>query len=334
MKYTFELKSFTSSQAIGFTNALKLYNDNVEPEYRTESNEIIYWLDNFEKTYRNPFYILGLYLNKTLVGFCEMVYFKEEKIVIVDYIVIEKLYRRNSAFYQFTDLISKFIADTGLDFLYVICEVGCYFDNGEPTENSKTLIRLLKMNHFGVVKTPYYVPRLGIKNYESEMRAVLMIYSNNEIKQIKKETYLFIVDLVYYKYYQKWYDKFLNKEEKQEYKMILDALFNNIKNTVKNKESIEINGFHNLLPINPIDFAEIKNRKSIKIISFIALFFVFLFLFGVAGLIIQRKWGVDLSAQSLIITLALFFSLFITSIFFENKSNFISNIIDKLIDKI
>ena len=334
MKTTYELKAFKNSTSPDLTKALKLYSDNIEPEYRTDTNEIIFWIDNFQKRFNDEFYILGLYLNGVLIGFTEIAFFKEEKFVEVDYLVIEKNHRKNNTFYEFLDKINDFLFKENIVFDYIICEVGCYFENMQPTESSKTLIRLLKMSHFGVIKCSYYVPRLGKINYESQMRAILMIYGTNDIKQIKKETYLMIVNALFYKYYQRWYNDFFNDSEKQEYQEILDDLFEKIKRDVNNRKVIEINGYSNLLPLNPNDFNEVKAKKGIQILVFIFLFLVSLLIFGSVALFIKSKFEIDIENQAAILSISVLAASIITSSFFGNKSNLAAKLIEKLIEKL
>jgi hypothetical protein len=189
------------------------------------------------------------------------------------------------------------------------------------------------MAHFGVIKCAYYVPRLGKRNYESQMRAILMIHSNSDIKQIKKETYLDIIHTLFYKYYQRWYDQFFNEAEKAEYKKVLDSLFELIKKDVENRKSIDINGYHNLLPLNPTDFNEIKVNRRTKILSFAFLFIVSIIFFGGVALFIQKHYKIDIGNQSAIFILAVTVASFFTSLFFGSKSTLASKIVDKLIDK-
>jgi hypothetical protein len=333
MKITYELKRYKNSNAPDFSKALKLYSDNIEPEYRTDTNEIIFWTDNFQNRFGDGFYILGFYLNGLLIGFTEIAYFEEEKLVEIDYLVIDKRYRKNNAFYQFVDHITHFLQEENIVYDYIICEVGCYFENREPTEDSKTLIRLLKMAHFGVIKSAYFVPRLGKHNYESQMRAILMMYSNTEIKHIKKETYLMMINALYYKYYQRWYNEYFNEQEKKEYKIILDNLFENIKRDIGNKENIEINGYHNLLPLNPTDFSPINEKQGLKMAAFVILFIICVLLIGGGAIFIHKKFEIDIGNQFEIITTALVICAVITTAFFENRSNFFSTILKKIIDK-
>ncbi|QQL50261.1 hypothetical protein [Mucilaginibacter ginkgonis] len=334
MKTTYEIKRFKTSNSPDLAKALKLYAENIEPAYRTDTNEIIHWLDNFEFQYGDHFVVLGLYLNKILIGFTELAYFKEERFVQVDYLVLDKPYRKNNAFYEFVDKIAGFLADEEFIYDYVICEVGCYFDNLEPTESSKMLIRLLKMSHFGVIKCAYFVPQLGHHNYESQMRAVLMIYSNDEIKQLKKETYLMIISALYYKYYERWYSIVFNYTERANYKIALDQLYTIIKKDVDHRKTIDINGYKNLLPLNPTDFNVIKANNATKLLSFVLIFILCLIIFACLALLIKDKFDIDIEKQSFLFTMAIIVASIATSWIFGNKTDLGKKLVEKLLDKL
>lgn len=334
MKSTYELKRFKNSNSPDFTKALKLYAENIEPSYRTDTNEITYWLDNFEERFGDLFIVLGLYLNGKLIGFTELAYFQEEKFVQVDYIVLEKSYRKNNAFYEFIDKIGAFLTEEEIVFDYIICEVGCYFDNLEPTDSSKTLIRLLKMSHFGVIKCAYYVPQLGHRNYESQMRAILMIYSKDELKQLRKETYLMIINALFYKYYERWYSLVFNTEEQIAYKRAIDQLFEHIKKDVDHRKAIEINGYQNLLPLNPVDFNEVRANKGARLISFIFIFILSLGIFGCLAFIIKSKFDIDIDKQAFLFTLSIIIASVLTSWVFGNNTDLGKKLVDKLLDKL
>ncbi len=62
MKRTYEIKRYRTANSPDFVKALKLYSDNIEAEYRTDTNEIIYWVDKFHKRFGDSFFVLGLYL--------------------------------------------------------------------------------------------------------------------------------------------------------------------------------------------------------------------------------------------------------------------------------
>jgi len=333
MKTTYELKRFHANSP-GLAQALRLYAENIEPSYRTDTNELIYWVEKFQKRYGDGFFILGLYLNNLLIGYAQMAYFVEERFVEVDYLVIDKPYRKNNAFYEFVDKISEFISQEHLVFDFIICEVGCYFENMEPTESSKTLIRLLKMSHFGVIKCSYYVPRLGRTNYESQMRAILMIYSNEELKQLKKETYLMITHTLLFKYYQRWYADFFTNEENEDYQKSLDLLYGAIKKEVDARRAIEINGYQNLLPLNPTDFNELKAKKGVQVITFFLLFLVSVAAFGGLLLFVKERFKIEVDNQATILAIGVLTASVLTSILFNKKSKILSKLVEKILDKL
>lgn len=334
MKASYEIKRYRSSGSPDLTRALKLYADNIEASYRTDTNEIIHWLDKFEKRFGDGFYVLGLYLNDILIGYTQFAYFKEELFVEVDYIVIDKPYRKNNSFFEFIDQIGDFLTTNNIIYDYIICEVGCYFDDIEPTESSKTLIRLLKMSHFGVIKCAYYVPRLGKWNYESQMRAILMIYSREDIKQLKKETYFMVINALFYKYYQRWYADFFSEAENKEYKTGLDELYEAIKKDVNSRKSIEINGFQNLLPLNPVEFNIGRSNKKIKVLIFIVLFLISIVIFGSAALLIKSRLDIDIENQASLLSLAVIFASVLTSYLFGKRTGLAAKLLEKLTDKL
>jgi hypothetical protein len=333
MKWLYELKRFKSSRHPDLLDALKLYVNYTEPALRTDTKEIMHCLDTWNSDYEDPFYVVGLYLNNELIGFSELAYFIQEKFVIVDYLVVDKEHRGNNTFYHFIEGIREFLQKENIEYNYIVGEVACYQENLEPPESSKLLIRLLKIAHFGVVKCNYYVPRVGIYDYESEMRSIMMIYSMNDTTQIKKETFFQIVKAIYFKYYQRWHNLFVNESEKNRYDKELKSLVRKMEDQLENKKVIEINGLHGLFPVNPDFNKGVAKRKGIKIVTAIFLFFISAALVGILFTLSKSIFGWDSQATSTIIVAAAGFTLFLIALLFENKSNIFSRAFIKMMDK-
>ena len=334
MKSSYEIRHLRNTNNTDLVKALELYSHNIEPALRTATKEIMYWVDRYNKRFEDSFFLLGLYLNDVLIGFSELAYFLQEKTVIVDYVIIDKPFRKLGAFYQFVHEIEEFLQESGIIFDYVVAEIGYYNEKLEPPAKSKNMIRLLKMAGFCVAKCTYYTPRLGIYNHESEMKSVLMIYTLDETKKIKKETFLQIVNAIYFKYNQRWYDAFLNEEQKIEYQKGLNKLLSKIENGIAKKEFIEMNGYGHLF------HAESKNRKTIlgynKLLKIITGIFTFVLCFIlVTGiyLFLKLKYGIDSSALSTIFYTSLFLVAFLFAVLFEKKSNTFLKIIEKILKK-
>jgi len=332
MKYVYELKRFKQSDDKDFTKALTLYSANIEPRLRTDTREIIYWVDNYAKKFLDKFFVFGFYLNNEIIGFAELAYFIEEKLIFVDYIVIDKNYRRNNTFYEFVEQIKEYLTNVEIVFDFVIAEVGG-FDEKEPAVTTRSLIRLLKMSGFGVIKNNYWHPRLGKNNYESELLSILMLYTSNDLKTLKKDTYLLLLNTIYYKHYKRWYDIFLSESEQIEYTKNLLELISKTEYELRKKDIIEINGYPNSYSSGSNINKFPKYTYLAKIVAVFALFVFFSVSFAIIHEIVKTKYGIDTTAQSYIVIASIIGVLFVISLFAERKTSSITNIIEKIINK-
>lgn len=333
MKTIYDLKKFRDSNDKDLSKALFIYSQNIETVLRTDTREIMYWLDEYNRVFKDRFYLLGFYLNDIIIGFAQLVNFVEEKIIFVDYIVINKEYRKNNTFYEFIEKIKEFIVGENIGFDYILGEVGHYDNNMQPSKNTRALIRLLKMTGFGIIKTNYYQPMLGKNNFESELLSVLMLYTAGEIQRIKKETFMFFINTIYFKHYKRWYDKFFDEQAQIEYSVGLKHLIDKIDSEVKRKKYIEINGYTNLFEARGKSPEPRNFLKVARIITTLLLFFGFSVLFGIVHVIAKTKFNIDITAQSYIMIASIITVLFILSLFYEGKTNSITAIIEKVVSK-
>lgn len=244
----FRLKQITSSSDKDFIEALRIYRKNTPAPLRTNTNEIAYWLDNPGPYQKNGFLVLGFYCERRLIGFAQMAYLAACKVITIDYLTIDEEFRKHHAFFSFVECAKSLITDLGFDVRYIVGEVG-KFNLAEPPEESRKVIRLLKITGFKVAKATYYQPQLGEGNAESAMDAILMVYvyGNSEESsqsQVTKATYLQIVEGIYYEHYLRWYEPHVN--DIQKYKDGLAKLLKKIDLSIK-KQYVELNGHHGLL---------------------------------------------------------------------------------------
>lgn len=331
MASVYEIKRFKTSQDKYLTKALDIYHKNIEPVLRTNTNEILYWLDNYNNQYTDRFYLLGFFLNDELIGFTQIAYFVDEKLVFVDYIVIDKLYRRNNTFYELVESIRTFTTEQNLEFNYIVGEVGYLNENKEPSETTRNLIRLLKMSGFGVVKTPYYQPMLGKNNFESELQSVLMIYTSSEVKKIKKETFLFIIETIYYKHYKRWFDKFFTEKEQSSYNERLTKLLLKIELDIKKKDFVEINGYSHLYSSQNQTTSSHKYVRLAKVLGLLIVFLVLATLIGAIVVYLKTRFSLE-EKELTFISIASFILLFVLlRVFYVNKGDSIMEIIERVI---
>src|ERR1043165_735915 len=333
MKSIYEIKRFTSSNDLYYLRLVKIYLNNIDPAFRTNTSEITYWLDNYESKFMDRFFLFGFYLNNVLVGFSELAYFVDSKILVVDYLVIARQFRKNNTFYEFFEKIKEYFETVEILIDYAIAEVGFVNEKNEPGENTRALIRLLKMSGFGVLKCEYYQPRLGIDNFESETKSILMLYLPREAHRIKKETFLSILKTIYFKHYQRWYEKFLDENSMIGYNQMLFTFFTKIESELAKKSYVEVNGYKNLFSEETSLPEQVRNKKGIKILVSVVLFIISSITVGVAFLFIKKRYGLDFSTQSTIAVVAFIIVLFTLSIIYEGKANIFTKLLEKLIDK-
>jgi len=328
----YELRRIKNSTDKSLGKALKIYFQNVDPLIRTATNEIIHWLDRYNERFQDRFYIVALYLNDVLIGYGQFTYFKEERIVFIDYMAIEKNSRKNNTFYEFVEKIKDFFIEEDVEYNYIVTEVGYYKDKKELTEVGRNLIRLLKMTGFGVIKMNYFQPMLGKKNYETEIGGVLMIHTANDSKTLKLETFFQIIDAIYYKNYKRWYDEFLNEQEQLEYGSRLIELREKIKLFAKKKKEIEINGYAHLSPLNQASTApSSKYVRSVKVFGVFLIFGLLSIGIGCIVLLLKRKYDLDTEAITFISLFSLAIITFISMVFYNSKNESMSSALEKII---
>lgn len=228
----FKIKRFSNSREKDFIDALTIYSHNIAPEIKTSTNEIVYWIDNFNTRTSEELFVFGLYFNSVLVGYAQLVYFCEDKFVFIDYLCLSDPYKKNALFYPLYNLIENYLNDNRCDYNYIITEVS-YRDDDTLIDNASVfLLNLLFMENYGIADAQYFQPLLGLENEDSYFENKLMLKSIEPIKRIKKETYLRLIHTIYFKHYLSWYEPFL-ADKMNEYKKHIDHAYTILLKNVK-----------------------------------------------------------------------------------------------------
>lgn len=235
-KIYYSVKKFEDSKDKDFINALKIYNDSISVETKTDTNEIIYFADNNKIQENRTMYFLGLYIANEIIGYVEAAYLKKTKTIVIDYIVIKDEYHLNSVFYPLFGLIQKFFSDELIDYDYMVTEVStkCIKDIDSESYFTK---KMLQLEDFRIANQLYIQPKLGINNKESNFEFQLLIRSKHALSTIKSETYLAIVKDIYYEHYYAWYAQ-VDPTNKEIYKKHIDDQYERISNIIKKSDNV------------------------------------------------------------------------------------------------
>lgn len=286
--YTITL--FEDSKSEGFVEALNIYLNEMPSELRTSSNEIIYWGDNYNKSFDDTLLVFGFYERDRVIGFAQFLYFKQECFITIDYLVISANYRGNHSFQMIIALLQDFLKEYKYEFNFIVTEVNL---------KNKALLELLKMNGFGEIQSQYFQPSLGINNHESLIEAKLLYFPAFEDKTIKKETYEMIINTLYHKHYIRWYSAFLVDTDLEIYK----AMIKNLKIKILENLNDEILVNDGKKPMN--EYKEFNVKHEIKsTITILAI----IFMFAGASLILGKLF--DMSATQIMLFILLNTSMF------------------------
>lgn len=231
-KYT--IRRFESSSDPDYLAALGVYLSHVTPDIRTKSNEITYWLDQSYKQFGDEFIILGFFVEKRVIGFAELAYFAQSRILVFDYLVLHKEYRSHGEYFQFARMIQDWIANERLEFDYAVAEVSYESTGDQPSERSLQLAQLFQYIGFSIVDCDYLQAPLGDDNIQSGSRAFLLVGSCEALPSLKKATVLHIARTGYIEHHLRWYTPFLTDPEK--YRAGLERRLTELDKAIKSDE--------------------------------------------------------------------------------------------------
>jgi hypothetical protein len=233
---SYALKRYETSKDPDLAEALLVYIRNTAADIRTDPEEITYWIDHFAEKFGDEFYVFGFYCDGMVIGYAEAAYFVAERLIALDYIVVNEPDREPDVFLTFMRYLKNYLESAHQNYRYGVAEVT--YGPGRQIRSRDTIkmTRLLQARGFHIIHGPYHQPALG-DNRESEMQADLLMFSTSEMDSIKPETYLSIVHTLYYKYYLRWYTY---GPVSKNYKKPLDQLFRRIKKAVRERDRIFI----------------------------------------------------------------------------------------------
>lgn len=240
LNYNFSIYRFETSGDPDFASSIKIYNETTPYEIKTNTNEIVFWLD--KKDYKcsfEPMYF-GLYYSGKLSGFAMMTYIKSQRIVILEYIALETQYRVNTVFFTYINLLESYLNVNQYDVSFIINEVSNRNNGSDIDKESQIFSKLLCIDGYGKIDAPYMTAPLGTNNFESSFDAFLFVKSAGDVHNIDSKTYIAIVRAIYFEYFQVWYEDLLTQDEFIKYKQLINKCFDNIYQNIDMQGSVPV----------------------------------------------------------------------------------------------
>jgi hypothetical protein len=331
----YKIRAFSSSNDPDFVNAIRLYNKYINVSDLTDINQVTYCLDHYRDFYKkSEFTVGGFYRNRQLIGYCQFIYLSEEKLVVIDYIVIDEKFRGVSVFYSFIEKIKEFVITRGYEIRFVVGEINLHNSlSDEVPLRVKLLVKLLKSSNFGEIKSLYLQPMLGADNYESEQRSILMLYPADQYEVVKKETFLKIVETIYFKHYERWYKLFLNDAQFFTYQKHLHDVYKRVSEKTPSGKLVQIEGDELLFGNQDSKLISNKVRYPKKILL-VAGFISLLILLVIISVSLRYIAMIELKDQFYLLVTTGFIYLLILSLFSKKAADLVSRLLEKVVEKL
>ncbi len=181
-----------------FIKALNIYSDEIPNNVRTDTNEIVYWFDRYNKMYEDQLMIFALVYDNQVVGFTQAVYFKTVGFATIDYVAIKKEFREHFA--SFFNLLIESILMNAQGINFLVTEI-----DGE----NKPLERLAKIKGFESLGDYIQPPVSGMEDTEIMAKLLLKRIGSNE-SYIEPNI---VVKTLYFDHYLRWYKPLLTQKE-------------------------------------------------------------------------------------------------------------------------
>ena len=323
---TYALRRYLSSKDRDYQAAVDVYLTNIAPGSRTNSNEITYWVDRYPGQFEDEFCVCGFYSDGRVVGFAEFVYFRKERLVFFDYLVLHRNYRTHGEYFQFAKMLKSLIDKERFEFDYAAAEVAYDSAGVTPSERSLALVELFKLVGFSVADCQYYQPPLGLENPQSDMRAYLLVTAREKIHFLKRDTLLDIVKTVYYKHYGRWYAAFLDQPER--YTTILDSRIRDLERDTASKDVVVLNGTKLNHPPFPTSAPRRAKRHFPLLMACLA---SLLILFVCSGLLfLQHAFSAPNTVLVVILTGAILICAVAFSLFYPRGAWILEKVLDAI----
>lgn len=240
IEYRLKIRKIEKSSDADYASALQIYNGTTPYEIKTNTNEITAWLDMKSPSDKFEPLFFVLYFNDKISGFAMMTYIQTQRIVILEYIALAPEYRVNTVFYSYVSLLENYLNLNNYDVSFVINEVS-YRRNGEDIDKESQLFsKLLCIEGYGKIDALYLTPPLGVNNYESSFDAYLFVKSSGDLHAIEHQTYVDIVNAIYFDYFLEWYKPFLDTTNIAEYENNLKKSYQKIMENLSPEKQLKV----------------------------------------------------------------------------------------------
>lgn len=206
-----------------FLKALGIYDQVTPVEIKTDPNDFVFWVDKSSKTFNT--FLFKVFCNNVLIGLTMTTYLVSTKVMILEYIAVQKNYQKNVVYLSCINLLSKYFnEEKSFSINYWLTDINNKNNGQEADSESKMLNTILDIEGYKRIDAKFITPELGITDIPG-FESYFMIKTTDSIKSISKSIYRGIIKSIYYEYYLPWYQELLGKNDFQSYENHLNTTY-------------------------------------------------------------------------------------------------------------
>jgi ribosomal protein S18 acetylase RimI-like enzyme len=181
------------------------------------SNELIYWIDNYNKKYEDNLFCCPIKSDNVIIGYLEFVHFMG-KFIHVDYLVIEKTFRTKEIMSEIYKQIDTMFIKTGCNSIIL--------ESGNEINQHDALIRLYNKFGFKKFEINYREPKFNcdLINKEQNWTAVPSTLMGINVNLSVSE----VLNTLFFDHYRRWY--LIYDSQLVKYSLFLSELIKDIIN--------------------------------------------------------------------------------------------------------
>lgn len=206
-----------------FLKAIGIYDQVTPVEIKTYPNDLIFWVEKNSETFNT--FLFKIFCNNVLIGLTMTTYIVSTKLMVLEYLAVQKIYHKNVVYLSCLNLLSKYFnEEKSFSINYWLTDINNKNNGLEIDSESKMLNTILDIEGFKKIDAKFITPELGITDIPS-FESYFMIQTTDNIKSISKSIYRGIIKSIYYEYYLPWYQELLVKDDFQSYENHLNTTY-------------------------------------------------------------------------------------------------------------
>lgn len=188
------LKHIIKTNDSDLINGINILYKYIPNNLSVNSNELVYWIDNYNKKFNDKMYCYVIKQDNTIIGWLQFTHFINN-FIFIDYLIVEKKYRKSHIMKNIYSMINN-------EFEKLNCK-SVILECGLEMNQHNAIIRLYKIFGFKQYDINYIEPNLNIDLYNkqidwSEIPSILM-YNDNKL-DINN-----VLNIIYFNHYLRWY---------------------------------------------------------------------------------------------------------------------------------